>query len=111
MGSALAMPLTFTAPIEQVPEPAVVAFHPPDNRSAFEVRKTGGFPPLTTATADWMPPILKMTAEQAATLRGLAEATYELDAFKPKLSRAEADRRIATLSAKLKLLDGPPHTL
>jgi hypothetical protein len=58
-----------------------------------------------------MPPILKMTIEQAATLRGLAEAAYELDAFKPKLSGAEADRRIATLSAKLKLLDGPPHTL
>jgi hypothetical protein len=110
MGSALAMPLTFTAPIEQVPEPAVVAFHSPDNRSAFEARKTG-FPPLRTATTDWMPPILKMTTEQAATLRGLAEAAYELDAFKPKLSGAEADRRIATLSAKLKLLDGPPHTL
>ena len=105
------MPLTFTAPIEQVPEPAVVAFQPPDVRSTFEARKTGRFPPLRTASADWMPPILKMTAEQAATLRGLAEAAYELDAFKPKLSRAEADRRIATLSAKLKLLDGPPHTL
>lgn len=105
------MPLTFTAPIEQVPEPAVVAFQPFDVRSTFEVRKTGGFPPLRTATADWMPPIHKMTAEQAAMLRGLAEAAYELDAFKPKLSRAEADRRIATLSAKLKLLDGPPHTL
>jgi hypothetical protein len=44
-------------------------------------------------------------------LKRLAEAAYELDAFKPKLSHAEADRRIATLSAKLKLLDGPPHTL
>jgi hypothetical protein len=58
-----------------------------------------------------MPSILKMTAKQAATLRRLPEAAYELDAFKPKLSRAEADRRIATLSAKLKLLGGPPHTL
>jgi DUF3072 family protein len=52
-----------------------------------------------------------MTPEQAATLRRLAEAAYELDAFKPNLTRAEADRRIAALMAKLKLLDGPPHTL
>jgi len=70
------------------------------------------FPPpwsveeLHAMTAD--PP---MTAEQAATLKRLAEAAYELDAFKPNLTRAEADLRIAILTAKLKLLDGPPHTL
>ena len=52
-----------------------------------------------------------MTAEQAATLKRLAEAAYELDAFKPNLTRAEADLRIAMLTAKLKLLDRPPHTL
>jgi hypothetical protein len=52
-----------------------------------------------------------MTTEQAATLRRLAEAAYELDAFKPNLTRAEANVRIAMLTAKLKLLDGPPHTL
>jgi len=52
-----------------------------------------------------------MTAEQAVTLRRLAEAAYELDAFKPNLTRAEADVRIAMLTAKLKLLDEPPHTL
>jgi hypothetical protein len=52
-----------------------------------------------------------MTAEQAATLKRLAEAAYELDAFKPNLARAEADVRIAMLTAKLKLLDEPPHTL
>jgi hypothetical protein len=52
-----------------------------------------------------------MTPEQAATLKQLAEAAYELDAFKPNLRRAEADIRIAMLKAKLKLLDGPPHTL
>ena len=52
-----------------------------------------------------------MTREQAATLKRLTQATYELDAFKPNLTRAEADLRIATLAAKLKLLDGPPHTL
>jgi hypothetical protein len=41
----------------------------------------------------------------------LATDAYELDAFKPNLTRAEADERIAMLTAKLKLLDGPPHTL
>src|ERR1017187_7441496 len=52
-----------------------------------------------------------MTTAQAATLKRLAEAAYELDAFKPNLTRTEADIRIAMLTAKLKLLDGPPHTL
>ena len=52
-----------------------------------------------------------MTPEQAAKLRRLAEAAYELDAFKSNLRRAEADLRIAALTAKLKLLDGPPHTI
>jgi hypothetical protein len=52
-----------------------------------------------------------MTAEQAATLKRLAEAAYELEAFQPNLTRAEADLRIAMLTAKLKLLDEPPHTL
>ena len=52
-----------------------------------------------------------MTAEQAAMLKRLAEAAYELDAFKPHLTRTEAEIRIAMLTAKLKLLDEPPHTL
>ena len=52
-----------------------------------------------------------MTAEQAAMLKRLAEAAYELDAFKPNLTRTEAEIRIAMLTAKLKLLDEPPHTL
>jgi Protein of unknown function (DUF3072) len=52
-----------------------------------------------------------MTAEQAARLNSLARAAYELDAFKPHLTRTEAEIRIAMLTAKLKLLDGPPHTL
>ena len=52
-----------------------------------------------------------MTAAQAATLERLAETAYELDAFKPNLTRAEADLRIAMLTAKLKLLGEPPHTL
>jgi hypothetical protein len=50
-----------------------------------------------------------MTAEQA--LKRLAEAAYEREAFQPNLTRTEADLRIAMLTAKLKLLDGPPHTL
>jgi hypothetical protein len=52
-----------------------------------------------------------MTAAQAATLKKLAEAAYDLDAYKPNLTRTEAEIRIAMLTAKLKLLDGPPHTL
>jgi hypothetical protein len=52
-----------------------------------------------------------MTAAQKATLKRLAQAAYELDAFKPNLTHTEADERIAMLTAKLKLLDGPPHTL
>jgi hypothetical protein len=52
-----------------------------------------------------------MTTEQAATLKRLTTAAYERDAFKPNLTQAEADLRIAALTAKLKLLDEPPHTL
>jgi hypothetical protein len=56
-------------------------------------------------------PIPPMTAVQAATLKRLAEVAYELDAFQPNLTRAEADQRIAMLTAKLKLVGEPPHTL
>ena len=52
-----------------------------------------------------------MTAAQATTLKRLAQDAYEPDAFKPNLRRAEADIRIAMLTAKLKLLGEPPHTL
>lgn len=52
-----------------------------------------------------------MTAEQASQLKALAEAAYEPEAFKPNVTRAEAERRIAALRAKLKRLDEPPHTL
>ena len=51
-----------------------------------------------------------MTAQQVTELRRLALEAYEPDAFKDNLSKPEAARRIAALSAKLKLLDGPPHT-
>ncbi len=52
-----------------------------------------------------------MTVEQTALLRQLALEAYELDAFGSHLTQVEANRRIATLAAKLKLLDKPPHTL
>ena len=52
-----------------------------------------------------------MSAQQAAVLKQLSIDAYELEAFDSHLTRREADRRIATLQAKLKLLDGPPHTL
>lgn len=52
-----------------------------------------------------------MSAAQADLLRRLAIDAYEPDAFQRHLTAAEAERRIETLKAKLKLLDGPPHTL
>jgi hypothetical protein len=52
-----------------------------------------------------------MTVEQTALLRQLALEAYEPDAFGCHLTQAEANIRIATLAAKLKLLDAPPHTL
>ena len=106
------MPLTFTAPIEEIPGLIALTLQSSDRKSALEVLSTTGrFPRPWTDARDWSPLIANMTVEQAATLKGLAEAAYELDAFKPKLTRAEADQRIAMLTAKLKLLDEPPHTL
>jgi hypothetical protein len=52
-----------------------------------------------------------MTPEQARLLRQLAFDAYEPEAFAPNLSQAEAERRIHTLRAKLKLMSEPPHTL
>jgi hypothetical protein len=52
-----------------------------------------------------------MTAEQAKLLKQLALDAYEPDAFSANLTHGDAERRIATLQAKLKLLDAPPHTL
>ena len=66
---------------------------------------------LPTTMIKELDPIPPMTAEQAETLKRLAEAAYERETFKPNLTRAEADVRIATLIAKLKLLGEPPHTL
>ncbi len=52
-----------------------------------------------------------MTVEQAKLLKHLAHEAYELEAFKPNLTRAKTARRIATLRAKIKLEGEPPHTL
>ena len=50
-----------------------------------------------------------MTSDQAIQLRQLAFDAYEPDAFRPNLTSMEAERRIATLRAKLRLMDDPPH--
>ncbi|MGH6768377.1 MAG: DUF3072 domain-containing protein [Xanthobacteraceae bacterium] len=52
-----------------------------------------------------------MTRTQASCLKALAEDAFELEAFSEELSRSEAARRIDALRAKLRLQDGPPHTL
>jgi hypothetical protein len=70
--------------------------------------KDAVFLPRTIEELDLIRP---MTAEQAATLKRLAEAAYDHAAFKPNLTSDEADQRIAMLTAKLKLLGEPPHTL
>jgi hypothetical protein len=52
-----------------------------------------------------------MTAAQATHLKALAEQAREPEAFSSRLTKAEASKRIEALEAKLKLMDGPPHTL
>jgi hypothetical protein len=52
----------------------------------------------------------RMTAAQAAELKGLAEEALESDAFGASLTKAEAAKRIKALKAKLRLLSEPPHT-
>ena len=52
-----------------------------------------------------------MTEAQTSLLQRLAEEAFEPEAFSRQLSRAEAQRRIEALAAKLQLQDGPPHTL
>ena len=51
-----------------------------------------------------------MTALQAKELRRLALDAYELEAYSPNLTKAEAEMRIKVLRAKLKLISEPPHT-
>jgi hypothetical protein len=50
-----------------------------------------------------------MTSDQAIQLRQLAFDAYEPDAFRLNLTRTEAERRIAALQAKLRLMGDPPH--
>jgi hypothetical protein len=52
-----------------------------------------------------------MTDKQAVLLRELAIDTYEPEAFRPNLTKAEAELRIFVLKAKLKLMGEPPHIL
>jgi hypothetical protein len=59
----------------------------------------------TTAAVD------HMTATQSVVLRKLAFDAYEPEAFQRHLTQTEAEQRINMLRAKLKLMDGPPHTL
>ena len=51
-----------------------------------------------------------MTPKQEALLRKLAFDAYEPEAFSPNLTEAEAELRITTLQAKLRLMSEPPHT-
>jgi len=60
---------------------------------------------------DWVSGDEPMTGAQASYLKTLSEQALEPDAFSAKLTKAEASRRIDALKAKLKLQDGPPHTL
>jgi hypothetical protein len=53
----------------------------------------------------------RMTATQGALLRELAFDAYEPEVFQRNLTQTEAEQRINMLRAKLKLMDGPPHTL
>jgi hypothetical protein len=80
-----------------------------ESASCYESRC--GYKQQHQTERNWSLLVANMTVGQAATLKRLAEAAYELEAFQPNLTRAEADLRIAMLTAKLKLLDGPPHTL
>jgi hypothetical protein len=52
-----------------------------------------------------------MTGAQANYLKTLSEEAREPEAFTTNLSKAEASRRIHAFKAKLRLQDGPPHTL
>lgn len=52
-----------------------------------------------------------MTPDQAVLLRQLAIDAYEPDAFAERLTRGEAELRIAMLRAKLKRIGEPPLTL
>jgi hypothetical protein len=71
------MPLTFTAPIEEIP--GLLTLQSSDRKSALET--TGRFPPPWTDERNWSPLIANMTVEQAATLRRLAESRLRARGF------------------------------
>jgi hypothetical protein len=77
------------------------------------VRETSAWerPPSARDPADRFSGDETMTGAQASCLKMLAEEALEPEAFSAKLTKAEASRRIAALKAKLRLQDGPPHTL
>jgi hypothetical protein len=59
---------------------------------------------------DWVSGDEPMTGAQASYLKTLSEEAQEPEAFSEHLSKAEASKRIDALKAKLRLLDGAPHT-
>jgi hypothetical protein len=59
---------------------------------------------------EWVSGDDPMTGAQASYLKTLAEQAHEPEAFSERLTKAAASKRIDALKAKLKLLDGPPHT-
>ena len=52
-----------------------------------------------------------ITDKQATLLRELAIDAYEPEAYRPNLTKVEAELRINVLKAKLKLMGEPPNTL
>jgi hypothetical protein len=51
-----------------------------------------------------------ITGAQASYLKTLSEQAFEPQAYDETITKAEASKRIDALKAKLRLLDGPPHT-
>jgi hypothetical protein len=51
-----------------------------------------------------------ITGAQASYLKTLSEQALEPQAYDETITKAEASKRIDALKAKLRLLDGPPHT-
>jgi len=65
----------------------------------------------TQKDSEWTQGENVMTAAQASDLKTLADQAREPEAFSARLTKGEASKRIEALKAKLKLMDGPPHTL
>lgn len=81
---------------------------PTAGRSRRTDRRSSGAaapPPVPGSTIE------PMTREQAARLKSLAGQALEPESFHPALTAEEAARRIAVLEVKLRMMDGPPHTV